>query len=157
MRFPLLAIVCLLIAGMLTTPAMASEQNTGIGIMAGYSIAKDNNAVEDVALGVKYRLDTWEAAMEFFRADYPNGGWDKMGVVSVDYLWDFARIPEEDFGIYVGTGLSYLGAADYWGDTACWNVLVGYDYTKNWSLAGKLFYTLDGGDMFAIGGFTYLF
>ena len=150
--------VALFIIVLITTPVMASEQNTGYGVTVGYSLAKDNDAVEDFALGVKYRLDTWEAAMEFFRAEFPNGGYDRVGVLSVDYTWDFARIPDEDFGIYIGAGVSYLGATDhFFSDGPCANLLVGYDYTSHWSLAGRLFYTFDGGDMFTIGGFTYLF
>ena len=140
------------------TPAFASELNTGFGITAGWSIAKDNDAVEDFCVGVKYRLDRWEAALEFFRAKYPNGGFDKLGVLSADYTWDFARIEEENYGMYIGAGLSYLGATDYtFEDAVCINFLLGYDYTAHWSLAGRLYYTFEGADMFATGGFTYLF
>ena len=158
MRIIALFVTGLIIAGLAAVPALASEQNTGIGVMVGYSIAADNDAVEDFALGLKYRLDTWEAAVDFFRAEFPNGGYDKVGVASIDYTWDFARIPDENYGLYGGAGISWLGATDFfYSDGLCANILVGYDYTSSWSLAGRFFYTFEGGEMFAIGGFCYLF
>jgi hypothetical protein len=157
MRTVLTILTALLLFGVMTPCALASERNTGLGIMAGYSVAKGNDAVEDIAIGAKWRLDTWEAAFDIFRSKFPNGGYDKMGVLSLDYTWDFARIPQEDFGIYLGSGISYLGAADVWKDDFCWNLLVGYDYTSSWSIAGRFFITLQDGNMFAVGGFTYLF
>ena len=157
MRILLTLLIPAILYGLMASPVLAGDQNTGIGVTVGYSIAKGNDAVEDFAVGAKYRLDTWEAAFDMFRSKLANGGYDKMGVLSVDYTWDFARIAEENFGIYGGTGISYLGAADVWNDGFCWNLLVGYDYTSSVSLAGRFFYTFDGGNMFAIGGFTYLF
>ena len=158
MKFALIITAVLISTMLFAAPAMAGEQNTGLGVMVGYSIVAGNDAVEDFALGVKYRLDRYECAIDFFRSEFPNGGYDKVGVFSIDYTWDFARIPEEDYGIYVGSGFSYLGATDYWGnDGFCWNLLVGYDYTSSWSIAGRFFYAFDGGDAFAAGGLCFLF
>lgn len=155
MRTIYILITFFLLFGMMAAPAYAKDRNTGFGIMAGYSIAAANDAVEDFAYGAKYRLSDWEAEAALFRSKFPNGGYDKMGVLSVDYTWDFQRLPGEDFGIYVGAGVSYLGAADVWESGVAGNILVGYDYTNRVSLAGRFFYTLDG-EMFAIAGFTYL-
>ena len=158
MRIPLILTIIIVCTFLFTAPASASEQNTGFGLMVGYSIVAGNDAVEDLALGVKYRMDTWEAAADLFRSKYPNGGYDNVCVLSFDYTWDFARIPDENFGIYVGGGLSYLAATNYWGsDGPALNILIGYDYTSSWSLAGRYFYALDGGDSYAVGGFCYLF
>ena len=156
MRTIYILVIFLLLFGTMAIPAYARDTNSGPGVMVGYSVAANNDAVEDFTVGLKYRFGSWEAAIDIFRAKFENGGYDQMGVASIDYTWDFQRLPGEDFGIYVGGGLSYLGAADVWGDGGCTNILVGYDYTNSVSLAGRFFYTFDG-EMFAVGGFTYLF
>ncbi len=155
MRFVYIPIIACLLFGAMAIPAYAKAPNTGFGITAGYSIAADNDAVEDISLGMKYRLSRWEGSFDVFRSKFPNGGYDRMGVASVDYTWDFARLAGENFGIYMGAGLSYLGAADVWNNGLAGNILVGYDYTNRVSLAGRFYYTFDG-NMFATGGFTYL-
>jgi hypothetical protein len=155
MRTIYFLVIFILLFGAMACPAYAKDRNSGMGVSFGYSIAAANDAVEDFAIGAKYRLSDWEGAFEIFRSKFENGGYDKMGVASIDYTWDFQRLPGEDFGIYIGAGLSYLGAADVWGDGVAWNILVGYDYTNRVSLAGRFFNTLDG-EMFATGGITYL-
>lgn len=142
-----LAALC---AGAFLFPSAALAQtgeivNGGFGVGLGWAEPEEGGEGDILAL-IQYRGESWEVEFDYVFGD--SEAW----IVSGNYLYNFDRdLNQPDSGMYVGVGYSYISFSGGDGGSTAQqtteddgddndsgiNVLLGYDFDKNWGMEGR--------------------